>query len=56
MPWTSFTSLGSWFQMAERYLPFVAVVLSLAILFGCAIASWLVPSEDTDQLFHREVI
>lgn len=56
MSWTNFISLGDWCQHAEPYLPMAAGLLSGAILFGCAIASWLAPSEATDRLFHREVI
>ncbi|MHB8304300.1 MAG: hypothetical protein ACYDC6_16035 [Acidobacteriaceae bacterium] len=56
MPWTGITVLSDWLQKAEMLLPLAAGLLSIAILFGCAIASWLAPSEDTDCLFHREVM
>jgi len=53
---TAFAALGSWLQSVEPALPLVAGLLSVAILFGCAVASWIAPSEKTDCLFHREVI
>jgi putative copper export protein len=43
-------------QRAEPLLPLVTAFLSVAILLGCAVASWLAPSEKKDCLFHREVI
>ena len=56
MPWTSFILLGGWLQRMGPFLPLAAGLLSIAILFGCAVASWLAPSEETDRLFHREVV
>jgi hypothetical protein len=53
---TAFAALGPWLQSVEPVLPLVAGLLSVAILFGCAVASWIAPSEETDCLFHREVI
>ena len=53
---TAFAALGQWLHGAEPVLPLVAGFLSVAILFGCAVASWIAPSEKTDCLFHREVI
>jgi|GEM_PF-5669580 len=53
---TAFGEFGHWFQAIEPVLPFAAGVLSAAILFGCAVASWVAPSEKTDCIFHREVI
>ena len=48
--------LGDWVLRAERFLPLAGGLVSAGILFGCAIASWLAPSEATDRLFHREVV
>jgi hypothetical protein len=56
MAWTSVILLGVWLQRLEPYLSLVAALLSVCILFGCAAASWLAPSERTDRLFHREVM
>ncbi|MGC9292276.1 MAG: hypothetical protein ACP5EP_06075 [Acidobacteriaceae bacterium] len=54
--WSMHLELYSpWLQRAEAFLPLVAGLLSLAILLGCAITSWLCPSEDDDCLFHRTV-
>lgn len=47
---------GDWLQRVEPFLPLAGGVASAGILFGCAIASWLAPSEATDRLFHREVV
>jgi len=56
MLWTSLGSVGSWLQRLEPVLPLAAGLLSFVILFGCAIASWLAPSEESDCLFHRHVM
>lgn len=56
MDWTNFVSLGGWLQLAEPLLPLAAGLLSIMILFGCALASWLSPSEENDCIFHREVV
>lgn len=56
MAWTSVILLGVWLQRLEPYLSLAAALLSVIILFGCAAASWLAPSERTDRLFHREVM
>lgn len=48
--------LGRWLQSMEPMLPLAAGFLSIVILFGCALASWLAPSEKKDRLFHREVV
>lgn len=53
---TAFAALGQWLQGVDPALPLIAGLVSIAILFGCAIASWIAPSEKTDCLFHREVI
>jgi hypothetical protein len=53
---TAFTAFGQWLQGAEPALPLIAGLVSIAILFGCAIASWVAPSEETDCLFHRDFI
>lgn len=44
-----------WLQRAEAFLPLIAGLVSIAILFGCAVASWISPPEEEDCLFHREV-
>lgn len=49
-------SIGKWCESLEPILPMAAGFVSAAILFGCAIASWLAPSEQKDQLFHHEVM
>lgn len=56
MLWTDLVALGSWLQSMEPVLPMIAGFLSVAILFGCAVTSWLAPSEKKDCLFHRETI
>jgi len=56
MALAALTILTSWYQHLEILLPIAVAVLSVAILFGCAIMSWIAPSEKTDCLFHREVI
>lgn len=56
MVWQDLEAFGSWLQGMEPLLPMMAGLLSVAILFGCAVASWLAPSEKTDCIFHREVI
>ncbi len=53
---TAFAALGQWLQSAEPALPWIAGLASVAILFGCAVASWIAPSEKSDCLFHREVV
>jgi hypothetical protein len=50
------TEFGQWLQGAEPALPLVAGLISVAILFGCAVASWIAPSGKKDCLFHREFI
>jgi len=50
------TILSEFVHWVEPALPFAAMVLSATILFGCAVASWVAPSEKTDCIFHREVI
>jgi hypothetical protein len=49
-------SVGKWLEGMEPVLPMVAGFVSAVILFGCAIASWLAPSEKKDQLFHHHVM
>ena len=44
-----------WLQRVQSFLPVVVGLLSIAILLGCAIATWIAPAEDEDCLFHREV-
>lgn len=56
MAWTSLAVLGSWLKSLEPALPLIAGLLSFVILFGCALACWLSPSEKTDCLFHRHVM
>jgi hypothetical protein len=56
MPFAQVTWINQWLQRAEYVLPLVAGLLSIAILFGCAIATWIAPSEEEDDLFHREVV
>lgn len=56
MQLTCLILLGDWLQRAEPFLPLAGGLVSGGILFGCAIASWLAPSEATDRLFHREVV
>ncbi|MEO6829616.1 MAG: hypothetical protein ABI164_07375 [Acidobacteriaceae bacterium] len=53
---TALMEFGQWLQGVEPVLPLIAGALSVAILFGCAVASWIAPSEKTDSLFHREVV
>jgi hypothetical protein len=53
---TALAAFGQWLQSAGPALPLIAGALSIAILFGCAVASWIAPSEKTDCLFHREVV
>jgi hypothetical protein len=48
--------LNEWIGHAGRWLPLLAGLLSVGILFGCAVASWIAPPEEEDDLFHREVI
>jgi hypothetical protein len=55
MVWTNLVSLGGWLERTGPMLPLAAGVLSIMILFGCALACWLSPSEEKDCLFHREV-
>lgn len=56
MAWTGWEELGGWLQAAEPVLSLVAGVVSAAILLGCAVTSWIAPSEKKDCLFHREVV
>ncbi len=56
MVWTDLAVIGRWVKGLEPVLPLLATFLSVAILFGCAVASWVAPSEKKDRLFHREVI
>ena len=44
-----------WLGHVETFLPLVSGVVSIGILLGCAIATWLSPAEKEDCLFHREV-
>lgn len=48
--------LTLWYRHLEVILPIAVALLSVLILFGCAVASWIAPSEKTDCLFHREVM
>ncbi len=52
---TAFAAFGQWLQGAEPVLPYIAGALSIVILFGCAVTSWIAPSEKKDCIFHREV-
>ncbi len=56
MAWTELAEFGGWLQSAEPVLSMVAGALSAAILLGCAVTSWIAPSEKKDCLFHREVV
>jgi hypothetical protein len=56
MVWTDLVMFGKWLQQADLILSLIAGLLSIAVLFGCAVASWLAPSEKKDCLFHREVV
>ncbi len=56
MIWADLGSLCRWLENAEPMLPFIAGSISVAILLGCAVTSWLAPSEKKDCLFHREVL
>ena len=50
--------LPHFFQLIHHTSAFVAVavcLLSGVIVLGCAVASWVAPSEKTDSLFHRHV-
>lgn len=51
-----FAAVGQWLKSAEPMLPLVAGLLSVAILFGCAIASWISPAEEEDCIFKRKVM
>ena len=54
--WTGLAQLAVWYRHVGTVLPLTIGLLSILILFGCAIASWIAPSEKKDCLFHREVI
>lgn len=56
MPWDNLTAFGGWLHRFEPLLPLAIGGISLAILLGCAVASWLCPSEKEDCLFHRHVM
>ncbi len=56
MVWTDLAAFGRWLHEAEPLLPLAAALLSIGILFGCAAACWLSPSEKKDCIFHREVL
>ncbi len=50
-----FALVSPWTHHAAALLSLAAGLLSMVILLGCAVATWLSPSEDEDRLFHREV-
>ncbi len=56
MAWSNLAAIGGWWQNLEPALPLVMAGVSIAILLGCAIASWLCPSKKEDCLFHRQVM
>lgn len=56
MPWTGFAVFGNWLHHMWPLLPLAAGLLSICILFGCAVTCWIAPSKEEDDLFHREVI
>ncbi len=47
--------IAFWAHHAPAFLAVVVCLLSVFIVLGCAIASWIAPSEDNDCLFHRHV-
>lgn len=46
----------AWLNHMEPMLPMAAGIISAAILLGCAVASWVCPSEKKDCIFHRQVM
>lgn len=44
-----------WAHHSPAFLAVAVCLLSVLIILGCAVASWVAPSEDTDSLFHRHV-
>lgn len=47
--------ISPWLQHVDNFLPLFSGIVSIVILLGCAVATWLSPAEDEDCLFHREV-
>lgn len=56
MPFAHIASMDHWIRQAGSFLPVIAGLLSVVILFGCAIATWIAPPEKEDCIFHREVV
>jgi len=56
MSWTHLATFRVGWQSIEPMLPLVMGSISLGILLGCAVASWLCPSRNEDCLFRRHVM
>ncbi len=54
MQWGNLAAFG--LRHVPAMIPLAVGLLSVLILFGCAIASWVAPSEKKDCIFHREVV
>lgn len=49
-------ALASWIHRIGPDVLFTVLLVSVAIIVGCALASWIAPSEKKDRLFHRQVL
>ena len=47
--------LSLWTHHTPAFVGVAVCLLSVLIVLGCAVASWVAPSEETDPLFHRHV-
>lgn len=56
MTWSDLQSFRAGWQSLGSALPFIMGGISVAILLGCAVASWLCPSRKEDCMFHRHVM
>ncbi|MHB1935077.1 MAG: hypothetical protein ACYCOR_00655 [Acidobacteriaceae bacterium] len=56
MAWANLAAFRAGWQSLEPALPLVMGGLSVGILLGCAVASWLCPSSKEDCLFRRHVM
>jgi hypothetical protein len=56
MTWANLAVLRGWLQTLGPMVPLVLGGVSVAILLGCAVASWIAPSRKSDCMFHRQVM